>query len=271
MFLDGTYQVLLIYGIAGCILCFPPLFPKWKSWVLYFNKRDLKFEKFWQNFLFYCGTIIVIVAMISMAYYNPHIFRLNFASQVDEINYFLFFSLFSFILLPLGLAFLGASAYLENSSSIKQGYFFIILLSLFALGLAGSFFHDVLWCGTRTSFYTQQWDSGYDLVPWRTFFGVASKDYRVFGFYMGVLVFILLSYVAILFNKYYSFSEERFDNSHKKKIFLIVLLSFFVLGVSLYVIDYQKLFEFFTTSISLFFGIPLSSFLFYRLGKNLAI
>ena len=272
LFLDGTYHVLLIYGIVGCIICLPPLLlPQWKSMVLYFNKKDVAYENFWRKFLFYCGRIIVIIAMISMMFNNPHILGLKFASQADEINYFLFFSLFSFIFLPIGLGFIGTSAYMKYSTNIKQSFLFIVLLSLFALGLAGSFFHDFLWCGTQTTWYTKRWDSGYDLVPWREFLHVESKDYRVFGFYMGVLVFILLSYTAILLNKYYSFMEEKFDKRTKNRIFIISLLNFVILGVSLYVVDFESLFEFFSTFISLNIGIPVTSILFYHLGKNLAI
>ncbi len=270
LFLDGSYHVLLIYGIVGCILCLPLFLPQWKSLVFYYNEKVITYKKLWKNFLLYCGTTIVIIAMISIIFYNPHILGLKFSSQVDEINYFLFFSLFSFIFLPMGLGFIGTSAYMKYSTNIKQGFLFIILISLIALGLAGSFFHDFLWCGTQTSWYTQRWDSNYDLVPWRDFLQVESKDYRVFGFYMGVLVFILLCYVTLLFNKYYTFLEEKIDKSTKKRIFIISMSCFIILGFALYVVDFQRLFEFFSTFFSLFLGIPLTSILFYHLGKNLA-
>ena len=71
------------------------------DFVSHFNKKEIAYENFWKTFLFYCGIIIVIIAMISIAFYNPHILGLKFASQVDEINYFLFFSLFTFIFLTL--------------------------------------------------------------------------------------------------------------------------------------------------------------------------
>ena len=271
MFLDGTYHVLLIYGIAGCIMCIPPLFPQWKSWVLYFNDQEFKYEKFWKNLLFFSGCGIIIVAITLIAFYNPHILGLNFVTQVAEITYFNYFAFFTFLLLPIGLAFLGLSSHMKETSNVRLGYFFIILLSFSALGLAGSFLHDILWCGTRTSFYTVQWDSGYDLEGWRTLVMVTSRDYRVFGIYMIVMVAILLTYVAILFNKYYTFSEEKFDRDIKKEIFLLALSSFIVLGVSLYIIDYQKLFEFFSTFIALFVGIPITAVLFYKLGKKLAM
>ncbi|NVM02300.1 MAG: hypothetical protein HWN67_08180 [Candidatus Helarchaeota archaeon] len=283
MFLDGTYHVLLIYCIVGCIICLPPLFlPQWESLVSYFNKKDIAYENFWKNFLFYCGIIITIIAIFATSYYNPHILGPKFGSRLEEIiytfvfqadvvNFFLFFSLFAFIFLPLGLAFIGTFAYMKNSTNIKQGYLFIVFISLFALGLAASFFHDFLWCGTRTIWYTQSWDSGYDLVPWREFLHVESKDYRVFGFYMLILVIILLSYTAILINKYYSFLEEKLDKATKNKTFLISLLCFIILGVALYIVDFQRLYEFFSTFISLYVGIPLTAVLFYHLGNKLAI
>ena len=87
---------------------------------------------------------------------------------------------------------------------------------------------------------------------------------------MLVLIIILLNYTAILINKYYSFLEEKIDKSKKRKTFVICLMCFIILGVSLYVIDFQRLFEFFSTFFSLYLGIPLTSILFYQLGKHLA-
>jgi len=271
MFLEGTLHVLWIYFILGLILCVPPiLLPKWKSLVQFFNKKEISNKKFIRIFLVSLGLIITVIAVILMTIHSPHLLNIQFSSFRTEYLIFNFYTFFSFILLPFACALIGCASYVKNSSSVKLGNFFIILIALFALALAGSFFHDVLWCGTRTELYTLEVNAGYDLDWWRNVLYVESKDYRMFGFYMTVLTIILLIYASILLWKLEIFTDNGYDNNAKLKIFLFSSLLFIELGVALYVMEYFRMFTFIPTFIATYIGIPSSLVLSHLLGKLLA-
>lgn len=195
---------------------------------------------------------------------------IEFSTFDAEYLFFNFYTFFSFILLPFSLALVGSAAYIRYSSNVKRGNFLLVLLGLFALGLSGSFLHDIFWCGTRTYFFTQQVDAGYDLDWWRNLLGVESKDYRVFGFYMVIMTIILLCFALIMLKKHEEFLEEKYEKDTRKMIFIIAILDFIILGVALYVMEYWRIFTFIPAFIATFVGIPISLILSYQLGKRLA-
>lgn len=271
MFLEGTFHVLWIYIIFGLVLCLPPLLlPPWKSLVHYFNKREISRRNSLRIFLIVFGLALAITAMVFMCLHHPYFFELEFSTFDAKYLFFNFYTLFSFILLPAGLALVGCASYIKYSSNLKLGNFFIITVGLLALGLGGSFLHDIFWCGTRTDLFTHSVNSGYDLEWWRDLVSVTSKDYRVFGFYMIVLTIILLIFASIMGWKHEGFLEKKHDRNTKISIILFSTLIFIVLGFSLYVMEYWRIFTFIPAFLSTFLGIPFSLFLSYHLGKKLA-
>ncbi len=266
MFLEGTYHVLLIYLLFGLILCLPPLLlPQWKSLVEYLNKKEIQSTKSYRVILMGLGLGIAVSAIIFISFYNPYLL----GPQSSQL-FFNFFSFISFILLPFGLALKGSASYIHFSLKPKFGNFLLILLAIFAIGLAGSFLHDFIWCGTITQFYTQQYDTqSYDLDFWRSLLDVESKDYRVFGFYMIVMVIILVIFAAILLWRHGSFIEKKGSIDGRKKTLIFSVLVILILGLSLYIIDYKRFFIFYCAFVSTYLGIPLSVIFSSYLGKNL--
>ncbi|NVM31785.1 MAG: hypothetical protein HWN65_23300 [Candidatus Helarchaeota archaeon] len=266
MFLEGTFHVLWIYIIFGLVLCLPPLLlPQWKSLVEHFNKKEISSPKSFVLIMMGSGLIISVIAIILISLYNPYLF----GPQSGEL-FFYFFSFTSFIILPFGLALIGSASYIHFSSKPKLGNFLLVLLALFAIGLGGSFLHDVIWCGTITNFYTQEWvTQSHDLDFWCNLLRVESKDYRVFGFYMLVMVIILLIFAAILLWRHRSFVEKKHSIDGRKKTLIFSTLVIIVLALSLYVIDYKRFFTFFWAFMFTYLGIPLTVILSYYLGKNL--
>ena len=271
MFLDGTYHVLLIYIIVGLILCIPPLImPQWKSLVQSLNKRELSNKKHISIILICLGLAISIISIIFMTLHAYYLLNVVYTSYEVEYIMFNLYTIFSFNLLPLALALIGTASYIKYSSNPKLGNVSILLIALFALGLAGSYLHDVLYCATRTELYTLEVNASYDLVWWLNLLRVESKDYRVFGFYMNVLTIILIIFASILLWRFSSNMKEENCNINKKKILILSILFVIELGIALYVMEYFRIFTFIPEIIATFIGVPFSIFLAYYFGKNLS-
>ena len=269
MFLIGTEFALLFHIIVGLVLCVPPLLPQWKKLLITLNEKKLLQKQKIILILMISGLILTAISIISITFHHSYILRLNFINLEAEIFYFHFFALFTFFLMPGGLAFIGTAAYLKKTEDPRLGNFFLILLALIAMGLAGSFLHDVLWCGTRTGFFAWEADAGYDIDWWLNFMHIASKDYRNLLFYMGILVCILITYASILLYKHGQIDKDNFNTNQRKKIVLYAAIAIINLGFWLYVMDYARLYFFIWPYISTYVGIPFSIVLFYYLGKNL--
>lgn len=270
MFFDGTYHVLVIYIILGLILCVPPLImPQWKSLVQSLNKRELLKKKRLSIILFCLGMAISIISIIFMTMHAYYLLNLEYASYDVEYIMFNLYTLFSFNLLPLALALIGTASYIKFSSNPKLGNVLIILIALFALGLAGSYLHDVLYCATRTELYTLEVNAGYDLDWWLNLLQVESKDYRVFGFYMNVLTIILIIFSSILLWRFSSIMKEEDYNIKIKKILIFSIIIVIEVGIALYVMEYFRIFTFIPEFIATYIGVPFSILLTYYFGKYL--
>jgi len=269
LFLIGTEIALIIHLIIGLGLCVPPLVPQWKKLVVDLNEKPMahKDKLFW--ILMISGLILISISIISITFHHRYILRLNFPSLDAEIAYFNFFALFTFFLGPFGLALIGTSAYLRKTEDPRIGNLFIILLALTAMALAGSFLHDILWCGTKTGFYMWEANAGYDIDWWLNFMHIASKDYRNLAFYMSVLASILVTYASILLYKHGKINERDPDPKQRKKIITLAAITIGNYGFWLYVMDYAGLYIIAWPFISTYIGIPLSILLFYYVGKNL--
>jgi len=280
MFLIGTEFALLIHVLIGAGLIIPPLIPQWKKLVVDFNEKSIPHKEkiFWV--LMISGLILISISILSITFHHRYLFRLDFPSLDAEIAYFNFFALFTFFLGPFGLALIGISAYLRKTEDPRLGNFFILLLALVAMALAGSlalvamalagsFLHDILWCGTKTGFYMWEANAGYDIDWWLDFMRIASKDYRNLAFYMSILASILITYASILLYKHGKISEKESDPKQRKKIILFAAIAIANFGFWLYVMDYAGLYIIIWPFVSTYIGIPFSIVLFYYVGKNL--
>lgn len=275
MFLAGTFHVLVIYIIFGLILCLPPLLlPQWKSLVQYLNKKEIQNKKLSGMLLIGTGSALAVISIILMALYNPYLLNpiMPELSEFGDYIFFSFFSFFSFILLPFGLALIASASYVWYSSNPRLGNFSIVLLAICAMGLAGSFLHDVIWCGTITTFFTQEYiTTSFDLNWWCVLLFVESKDYRVFGFYMIILIaVVLLPFAIILLWRHETFLEKKHKKSAKIMILLLSASVIIVLGVALYIMDYKRFFTLPWAFTSVYIMVPISVLFAYYLGKKLS-
>ncbi len=262
-------HVLIVYGIIGLILWLPPLIlPQWKSLVEYLNKKEITNKKSIEIFLILLSISIIIITLILISLFNSNLFRLEFENITEE-SFFGIFAAFTFLLLPVTMGLIVTITYIHNSAKLKLGEFFILLFACSALALAGSFYHDFLWCGTRTNWYTIPAFGGYDFDVWNLIVGVQSKDYRLLGASQGVLALILIVYSIILLWKYNSFLEIKLNLMKKIQIIIFSFFAVIFLGFFLFIIDYGSLFDFNQTVHALYLGIPLICLLFHKIGKCL--
>ena len=263
-------HVLIVYLIIGLILWLPPLIlPQWKSLVKYLNKKEITNKKPFEVFLIILSISVIIITLILISLFNSNLFRLEFENITEESNFFSIFASFTFLLLPVTMGIIVTITYIHNSVKLKLGEFFILLFAFSALALAGSLYHDFLWCGTRTNWYTTPAFGGYDFDVWNFIVGVQSKDYRLLGASQGVLALILIVYSIILLWKFNSFLEIKLNIIKKIQIIIFSFFAVIFLGFFLFIIDYASLFDFNQTVHALFLGIPLICLLFHKMGKFL--
>ncbi|NVM28075.1 MAG: hypothetical protein HWN65_04470 [Candidatus Helarchaeota archaeon] len=260
-------HVLIVYLIIGLILWLPPLIvPQWKSLVKYLDKKEIMSKKRFEILLIILSVSIIIIAFILISLHNQRLFPIEFENMS---SYFHIFATFTFLLLPVSMGIIVTITYIRNSVKLKLGEFFILLFAFSALALAGSLYHDFLWCGTRTNWYTTPAFGGYDFDVWNLLVGVQSNDYRLLGACQGVLALILIVYSIILLWKFNSFLEIKLNMIKKIQIIVFSFFAVIFLGFFLFIIDYGSLFDFNQTVHALFLGIPLICLLFHQMGKIL--
>lgn len=267
---EDYIHVVFVYVIIGLILCIPVLLPQWKKLVAWLNKRETKHKKLLE--IFFCGLsiFIIVTALVLISYFNRNIItRLEFDTIEAEAEYFTYFAGFTFLLMPFAMALIGAVAFIHNQSELKFGDFFIILIAFTALALAGGFYHDVLWCGNATEWYTIVHEGGYDFDVWTVVVGVTNRDYQLLGASQGTLALILIIFCILLLWRYNSLSENRFIWQNKVKAIIIGIFIVLFFGFFLFIIDAAWEFDSNVTVHSLFLGMALIAFLFYELGKTL--
>ena len=262
-------HVLIVYLIIGLILWLPPLIlPQWKSLVKYLNKKEIMNKKRFEIFLIILSVSIIIIAFILISLHNQRLFPIEFEHITVE-SYFHIFATFTFLLLPVSMGIIVTITYIHNSVKPKLGKFFILLFAFSALALAGSLYHDFLWCGTATEWYTKLWEGTYDFDVWNLLVGVQSNDYRLLGACQGTLALILIVYSIILLWKFNSLLEIKLNIMKKIQLIVFSFFAVIFLGFFLFIIDYGSLFDFNQTVHALFLGIPLICLLFYGMGKIL--
>lgn len=270
--LADYFHVLAVYLLIAAVLCIPPLLPPWKTLATTLNQRVLTnpWRKRLEVSLGIAAGAIVSTALVLISFFNTSIVRLQFDTIEAEAAYFHVFAGFTFMLLPVSLGLIATARYVHLAARVRLGDVLILLFAIGALGMAGSFYHDFLWCGTRTSWYTQVAEGGYDFDLWTRVVGVASRDYQLLGASQGTLAVILVGYAGLLLWRYYRLVPEPPTRGEKAHVALLLFFMVVFLGFFLFVIDYNYRFSLNVTIHALYLGIPLACFLAWQAGNLLA-
>jgi len=265
-------HVLVVYLIIGLILWLPPLIlPQWRSLVQFLNKKETRHKKAIEIILCIISAGIIITSIGLISVFNDNIIRLQFENIEDEANFFTIFAGFTFILMPLAMGIIAATTYVHNLSQFKLGDFFVLLFAFCALAMTGSFYHDVLWCGTATDWYSRVNQGGYDFDVWTIVVGVTNRDYQLLGMSQGTLAIFLIIFAIILLWKFNSMQEVKFTWKNKIKIIITTLFIVIFFGFFLFIIDAAWVADFNITAHILYLGFPLIAFLFHQLGKSILV
>ena len=267
MFLEGTFHIFLIYLlILLAVIIFPLIFKtQWKNLLNYFDKIEL--SQTWSKtlrLLLLCSSLGLIGgSILIISFFNEHLFHIL---PNGEISFYLYAS-FAFSLLPIGFGLICVYGLIRNSI-IKLGQFFLGLCCFLCMGFAGANLHDFLWCGLATKWYSVPSEAGYDLDLWINLFRSPTRDYRVFGFYMGIQVIIFCVYIFLNLWRYFQGLPSNFNFLKIKLVFLGALFVS-ALGFCLLIIDYPWSFGSILTAFTVFLFIPFLSLLSWYIGKNI--
>ena len=266
------YHVLFIYSIIALILIIPPLIlPQWKSLVISLNKKEIEYKKTLEIILYLISAGIIITSICLISVFNDNIIRLKFDSIEEEAEFFSVFAGFTFMLMPIAMGIIAATTYIHFQPKFMLGNFFALLFAFSALGLAGSLYHDVLWCGTATNWYTEVRIGNYDFDLWTQIVGVNNRDYQLLGISQGTMAIYLIIYAIIILWKFNSVQEFKFTWKNKINIIITSFFAVSFFGFFLFIIDAAWAADTNITIHSLYLGFPLITYLFYYLGKALLI
>lgn len=269
MFPDDYFQVFIIYLIIASILWIPPLIiPQWKNLVRRLNQIEIERKKQISFLLFGITLIVILITLVLITFFNSNLLRLEFENKTQESEYFHYFAGFTFFIMPVSLGLFGATSYIYNVQKPKAGDFFLLLFVFSALAIAGSFYHDLLWCGTVTNWYTERVEGGYDFDLWLQIVHLTNRDYQLLGISQATMAGFLIILAAILTCRFNQLSENKIT---WQKALLISILSFFIIifyGLFLFIIDIGWYFDLNVTFHALYFGFFLIVLLFYFLGKS---
>lgn len=262
-------HVAFIYMIVGVILWLPPIiFPQWKRLVRGLNRKEIAHRKQIEYLFFIVSIVIIIITIIIISLFNTNLFHLDLSDEMAEYHFFTLFAGLTFTYMPIALGIYGATIYFRSNPDIEIGNFFILLVAFSAIALAGAFYHDFLWCGTATQWYTIEVQGGYDLDTFVALWNIQNRDYQLLGAAQGTLSVILIIYAAILLWKFNSFRERKLSLARKVQIAILILFIVVFYGFFLFIIDAPSQFDFNVSFHSLFIGLGLICFLFYCLGNQ---
>ena len=261
-FLAGTLYIFLIYLIVLlAVIIFPIVFKnQFNSLLNHFNKKEFQSRRL-SFILLSFGIGLIISSCLVISLFNKHLFDI-----LEGFWGFHFFATFAFTLLPIGIGLVCGYGFMRNTISIPRGTFALFLFCFLAFGFAATNLHDLLWCGTRTGWFAFPVDAGYDLDLWINLFQSPTRDYRVFGFYMGFHVVIFCVYAFVNLWRYFG----KLPQSTRRLRIKIALMSSLVIGgygFLIYVFDYPNIFGPPTTILTIWVLIPLLAFPSYLTGK----
>ena len=154
--------------------------------------------------------------------------------------------------------------YLNNRNIIE------LVIVYAALSIVASNFHDILWCGTRTNWFTETQHNGYELEIWVTLVGANTYSYVFFVFYMSLHV-IFCGLVSIIFFMRYAKRNggSLLKNRDLRKAFVLAWLAALLWGYGLFVMDSIYWHSDVTWLVATFIWIPLGILLLGYSAKYL--
>ncbi|MHA1428452.1 MAG: hypothetical protein ACTSQI_20910 [Candidatus Helarchaeota archaeon] len=107
-----------------------------------------------------------------------------------------------------------------------------------AFGVVASNFHDVLWCGEKTNWFTVTGHIGPELEIWVNVVGANTFDYVFFGFFMLLHVIFCGAIAVLLLQRYtHRYGEKLLQNKESRRALILAWLGALLWGYGLYIMD----------------------------------
>ncbi|MHA1131770.1 MAG: hypothetical protein ACTSQQ_13285, partial [Candidatus Helarchaeota archaeon] len=107
-----------------------------------------------------------------------------------------------------------------------------------AFGVVASNFHDILWCGEKTGWFTVTGHLGPELDIWVNIIGANTYDYVFFGFFMLLHVIFCGAIAVLLLRRYaHRFGKNLLQTRHSRRAFILAWLGALLWGYGLYIMD----------------------------------
>ncbi len=265
-FLNETYHILAFYICLIIFSAYILLFSrKMNSFFLQLDKKVV--TKGNAIFKLTYLAIIILAAIILTAII---LIEINFSISS---NFYLFFAyaLFSFLIMPVALGLLLLYISIITKSKYSLGRDTLLGICAICFGLYESNLHDFIWCGVHTNWYSKEHLGGYDIAFFFNMFGIFDKsayDYRIFGFYALIQIFLELT---IGISAYYKYYQLNFDIINENKLFFrifpfLLLIIGGLLGIITFMFDAPWFFTLIQYKIIIYCGIPGIAILFALLG-----
>lgn len=196
---------------------------------------------------------------------------------------FEFFGVITFIFPLLLAAIAFAPFYLTKpEASLREGrlvenrHLAELFVVYAAFGLVASNFHDILWCGEKTSWFTVTGYIGYELEIWVDVVGANTYDYVFFGFFMILHVIFGGTLATFMLWRYTRrYGEKLLRNPNSRTAFLLAWIGALLWGYGLYLMDKSSLYfvdgqPTLAWIVGTFIWIPLGIFILGYSGKFLS-
>lgn len=160
---------------------------------------------------------------------------------------------------------------LREGRTVEKRHSAELFIVYAAFGVVASNFHDILWCGEKTSWFTVTGYNGYELEIWVDIVGANTYDYVFFGFFMLLHVIFCGTLATFMLWRYTRrYGESLIRNPHSRWAFILAWGGSLIWGYGLYVMDsfdrHTEILWFFST----FVLIPLGILILGYSGKFLS-
>ena len=162
-------------------------------------------------------------------------------------------------------------SFLREGRTVEKRHSAELFVVYAAFGVVASNFHDILWCGEKTSWFTVTGFNGYELEIWVDIVGANTYDYVFFGFFMLLHVIFCGTLATFMLWRYTRrYGESLIRNPHSRWAFILAWGGSLIWGYGLYVMDsfsrHTEILWFFST----FVLIPLGILILGYSGKLLS-